>query len=76
MSNCGCMPDVVTTLKVRVESTTPPPAARRAGRGREDEDVRTEKRGRRPAPGERKVYTSKPEKAPEAAKAPKAEKAK
>jgi large subunit ribosomal protein L9 len=42
--------DVNTTLKVRVESTTPPvvPAvAPAAGEGRK-EDVRTEKRGRRP----------------------------
>jgi len=70
-------PGVVTTLKVRVESSTPPPAlpAAPAPEGKR-EDVRTEKRGRRPEPGERKVYTSKPEKAPEAAKAPKAEKAK
>ena len=42
--------DVNTTLKVRVESTTPPPelpVAAAAGEGRRD-DVRTEKRGRRP----------------------------
>jgi large subunit ribosomal protein L9 len=70
-------PDVVTTLKVRVESTTPPPAlpVAPAPEGKKD-DVRTEKRGRRLEPGERRVYTSKTEKAPEAAKAPKAEKAK
>jgi large subunit ribosomal protein L9 len=70
-------PDVVTTLKVRVESTTPPPALPVASTPEgKKEDVRTEKRGRRLEPGERRVYTSKPEKAPEVAKAPKAEKAK
>jgi large subunit ribosomal protein L9 len=71
-------PDVVTTLKVRVESTTPPPAlpVAPAPEGKR-EDVRTEKRGRRSdAAGERKVYTSKTEKAPEVEKASKAEKAK
>jgi len=70
-------PDVVTTLKVRVESTTPTAAllVTSAPEGKKD-DVRTEKRGRRLEPGERRVYTSKPENAPEAAKAPKAEKAK
>jgi large subunit ribosomal protein L9 len=40
--------DVNTTLKVRVESTTPPPEPTvAAGEGRK-EDARTEKRGRRP----------------------------
>lgn len=77
-------PDVVTTLKVRVESSTPPPALPVAPvpEGKR-EDIRTEKRGRRPeAGGDRKTYTSKTEKAPEAEKAskveksPKAEKAK
>jgi large subunit ribosomal protein L9 len=71
-------PDVVTTLKVRVESSTPPPAlpVAPAPEGKR-EDVKTEKRGRRPdAGGERKTYTSKTEKAPEAEKVSKAEKAK
>jgi large subunit ribosomal protein L9 len=41
--------DVTTTLKVRVESTTPPPAPIVApGAEARKEDVRTEKRGRRP----------------------------
>jgi large subunit ribosomal protein L9 len=47
--------DVVTTLKVRVESTTPAPAlpVAPASEGKK-EDLRTEKRGRRPeAAGER-----------------------
>jgi large subunit ribosomal protein L9 len=41
--------DVVTTLKVRVESTTPPPAppAAPAGEAKKEEPPRTEKRGRR-----------------------------
>jgi large subunit ribosomal protein L9 len=82
-------PDVVTTLKVRVESSTPPPAlpVAPAPEGKR-EDVRTEKRGRRPeAAGDRKPYVSrddrgprpdrgtKPATAPKAEKAPEAEKA-
>jgi large subunit ribosomal protein L9 len=47
--------DVVTTLKVRVESTTPPPAPVVAPAAEpKKEEPRTEKRGRRPegpAPG-------------------------
>ena len=38
--------DVITKIKVRVESSTPPPAATEAGEGKRDEQ-RTEKRGRR-----------------------------
>src|SRR5437899_5052093 len=72
--------DVVTTVKVRVESSTPPPAAAPAPEaGREER--RTEKRGRRPeaAPlkadaGEKKPRPAKVEKAPRAEKAPKAPK--
>jgi len=66
--------DVNTTLKVRVESTTPAPApevAPAAGEGKR-EDVRTEKRGRRP-----EAPAAKEEKAAPAGgkgKAPKAEK--
>src|SRR5580765_1710256 len=49
--------DVVTKLKVRVESTTPvaAPAPEAATEGRKEEHPRTEKRGRRPegAPGEK-----------------------
>src|SRR5512136_1263878 len=43
-------PDVVTSLKVRVESTTPPPAppAAPAGEAKKEEPPKTEKRGRRP----------------------------
>jgi large subunit ribosomal protein L9 len=42
-------PDVVTSLKVRVESTTPPPAppAAPAGEAKKEEPPKTEKRGRR-----------------------------
>jgi large subunit ribosomal protein L9 len=57
--------DVTATLKVRVESTTPPPAPPEAhapeGReGRRDE-TRTEKRGRRPeSPGKAEAGKEKP----------------
>ena len=66
--------DVNTTLKVRVESTTPAPVpavAPTTGEGKR-EDVRTEKRGRRP-----EAPAAKEEKAAPAGsktKAPKAEK--
>jgi len=41
--------DVVTTLKIRVESSTPPPAVTtRAPEAKKEEPARTEKRGRRP----------------------------
>ena len=78
--------DVNTTLKVRVESTTPLPApvaapAPEAGK----EEPKTEKRGRRPElaaekagkaeTGERKPRPGKPERAPRPEKGPKAEKA-
>jgi large subunit ribosomal protein L9 len=81
--------DVTTTLKVRVESTTPPPAlpAVTTPEGRKEEP-RTEKRGRRPEAagerppaGERKPYAPrgdrgpKPEKTPKTEKAPEPEKA-
>lgn len=45
--------DVTATLKVRVESSTPPPVAPEAAaptEGRKEEHPRTEKRGRRPEP--------------------------
>jgi len=73
--------DVATTLKVHVESTTPPPApaevppaeARREG-------ARTEKRGRRPEspseqtePPEAKPRAPRPERAPKAEKPAKVE---
>ena len=81
--------DVATTLKVRVESSTPlpelPPASPVEAK---KEEPKTEKRGRRPeAPhgkaeaGEKKPHAarperhSRPEKAPKADKAPKLEKA-
>src|SRR5215468_8612563 len=41
--------DVVTTLNVRVESSTPPPAPAESVEAKKEEP-RTEKRGRRPAP--------------------------
>jgi large subunit ribosomal protein L9 len=78
--------DVVGKLKVRVESSTPlaAPAVAPAAEGRK-EDIRTEKRGRRPeavgekAPaGDRKPYAPKggprPDRGPRPASAPKAEK--
>jgi large subunit ribosomal protein L9 len=81
--------DVTTTLKVRVESSTPvtalPIASPAEGK---KEEPRTEKRGRRPeaagerpAAGEKKPYAPRgdrgprPDKSPAAEKAPKAEKA-
>jgi large subunit ribosomal protein L9 len=77
--------DVATTLKVRVESTTPltEAAAAPAGEGRREE-ARTEKRGRRPeaAPekgakaetGEKKVQGAKTERPARAERAPRSEK--
>jgi large subunit ribosomal protein L9 len=81
-------PDVVTTLKVRVESTTPPPAPLVAPADGNKEEPRTEKRGwrqegprarteagdrkSRPAAGEKAAAA---EKAPKPERAPKAEKA-
>jgi large subunit ribosomal protein L9 len=71
--------DVVTTLKVRVESTTPPPAlpiapAPEAKR----EDPRTEKRGRRPeaagerpSAGDRKPYAQRADRGPRPDRGPK-----
>src|ERR1043166_6766309 len=57
--------DVVTTLKVRVESTTPTPAAAPAPEAGKEER-RTEKRGRRPEAVAQRVEASaqKPEAAP------------
>jgi large subunit ribosomal protein L9 len=81
--------DVVTTLKVRVESTTPAPALPVVAvpEGKR-EDVRTEKRGRRPEAagerphaGDRKPYAPKgdhgprPEKGPKTSTTPTPEKA-
>jgi large subunit ribosomal protein L9 len=75
--------DVVTTLKVRVESTTPlaAPIAAPATEAKKEE-TKTEKRGRRPeaAPGkpevgEKKAHAPKGEKYPRPEKAPKADKA-
>jgi large subunit ribosomal protein L9 len=74
--------DVTATLKLRVESTTPPPTPTEVpGAEGRKEDFRTEKRGRRPeaAPekgeaGERKPRAPKAEKPARAEKAPKAEK--
>jgi large subunit ribosomal protein L9 len=61
-------PDVHATLKVRVESTTPPPAPEAAAEAKEE---KTEKRGRRSeAPTEEKA--DKKSRAPRAEKAPKA----
>lgn len=78
--------DVTTTLKVRVESSTPLPEAPAAAAAPEakKEEPRTEKRGRRPEAaaekgakpeaGERKPRPARTEKAPRVEKAPKAEK--
>jgi large subunit ribosomal protein L9 len=74
--------EVVTTLKVRVESTTPPPALPVVppSEAKKDE-ARTEKRGRRPeAPhgkadaGDKKPHVAKTERPARPEKAPKAEK--
>jgi large subunit ribosomal protein L9 len=65
--------DVTTTLKVRVESTTPPPAPA-GGTGEEagKEHAKTEKRGRRPeAPGDKVEKGAKAETAAAGAHAPK-----
>ena len=74
--------DVVTTLKVRVESTTLPPVLVAAPAGEaKKEDYRTEKRGRRPegAPqkaevGDKKPYADKGDRGPRPDKAPRPEK--
>ena len=72
--------DVVTTLKVRVESSTPPPAAPAAEVKKEE--PMTEKRGRRPeaaqsraATSEKKPYGPRPDRHPRPDKAHKPEKA-
>jgi large subunit ribosomal protein L9 len=75
--------DVVTTLKVRVESTTPPPALPVVPAAEaKKEEPRTEKRGRRPEAagerppvGERKPHAVKGDRGPRPEKAPKAERA-
>ena len=59
-------PDVNSTLKVRVESTTPPPAPD-ADAADKKEDTRTEKRGKR---------TDAPENTDKKARAPRPDKAK
>jgi large subunit ribosomal protein L9 len=75
--------DVVTTLKVRVESTTPPPALPVVPAAEaKKEEPKTEKRGRRPEgagerphAGDRKPSAAKGDRGPRPEKAPKAEKA-
>jgi large subunit ribosomal protein L9 len=75
--------DVVTKLKVRVESTTPPPALPVVpAPDAKKEEQRTEKRGRRPeAPGERphagdrKPYAAKGDRGPRVDKGPRSDKA-
>ncbi|SPE53440.1 50S ribosomal protein L9 [Verrucomicrobia bacterium] len=76
--------DVVTKLKVRVESTTPLPAPPVAPEGEaKREEQRTEKRGRRPEPaspakaeaGEKKPRAARPERAPRPERGPRPEKA-
>lgn len=75
--------DVTTTLKVRVESTTPKPepVAVPAGEAKKEEP-KTEKRGHRPEgahgkapPGERKPYAGRPDRRPRPETGAKAEKA-
>ena len=79
--------DVTTTIKVRVESTTPlpePVAAAPAGAEAKKEEPRTEKRGRRPEStaekttkpdtAERKPRPARTERPPRTEKSPKAEK--
>jgi large subunit ribosomal protein L9 len=81
--------DVTTTLKVRVESTTPAPAPVAApATEAKKEEARTEKRGRRLEPGQERHATGerksaapradrapKPDKAPKPDRSPKPEKA-
>jgi large subunit ribosomal protein L9 len=68
-------PDVTSTLKVRVESSTPPPApaAAPAAEGRKD-DYRTEKRGRRPEAADKAVKSDAGDKKPRAMRPPRTEK--
>jgi large subunit ribosomal protein L9 len=75
--------EVATTLKVRVETSTPPPepAVAPAVEGKKEEAV-TEKRGRRPdtiygkaAGGDKKSYGPRPDRHPRPEKAPQTEKA-
>ena len=76
-------PDVTTTLKVRVESTTPPPVPVEAPAAPEDkkEGARTEKRGRRQETagtaegGENKAKGGKAERPQRAERAPRTERA-
>lgn len=66
-------PDVTATLKVRVESSTPPPAAEAVAEPKKEEP-RTEKRGRAAAeekPVEKKAKAAKSEKAEKGAKSAK-----
>jgi large subunit ribosomal protein L9 len=73
--------DVVTTLKVRVESTTPPPASPVApAPDAKKEETRTEKRGRRPEgagerphAGERRPHPARAEHGPKTERASKPE---
>ena len=65
--------DVVTTLKVRVESTTPPPAVPAPEAGKEE--PRTEKRGRRSEVAGEKPRDAKGDRGPKQVRAPKVEKA-
>jgi large subunit ribosomal protein L9 len=67
--------DVTSTLKVRVESSTPlpEPAAAPAAEGRK-EDRRTEKRGRRPETADKAVKPDTGDKKPRAPRPPRAEK--
>jgi large subunit ribosomal protein L9 len=75
--------DVVTTLKVRVESSTPLPAPAAAPAAEvKKEEPKTEKRGRRPEAahgraeaGERKPYGPRPDRHPKPDRASKPEKA-
>ena len=74
--------DVATTLKVRVESTIPPPALPAVPVAEaKKEEARTEKRGRRPEvahgkaeAGDKKPHVARAERYPRPEKAPKAEK--
>ena len=76
-------PEVVTTLKVRVESTTPAPELPAVpATEAKKEEPRTEKRGRRPEPagerphgGDKRPHAVKSDRAPRPEKAAKAEKA-
>ncbi len=61
--------DVTGKLKVRVESSTPPPAVPAATAEAKKEEPKTEKRGRRPEAGDKKPHALRADRGPRAEKA-------